>query len=360
MGRATSATINLSALCNNYKYAKQCAADSQVVAIIKADAYGHGAVPVAQALTNIADAFGVACIEEALVLREAGIQNPIILLEGFFTADEIPVIAEQGLITAVHSAYQVEALLSTKINQKIDVWLKFDSGMHRLGFDEVGYQNAYTQLNACQHIDNIMGMTHFACADELDNDYTNQQLENFKQANKDLPLLTSLANSPATLGWQATHTEWVRAGILLYGSSPLPTSHISHQHLQAVMTLSAPIIAIRDLAVGESIGYGRRFICERPTRMAVVAIGYGDGYPRHAKNGTPVYVNGHTTQLIGRVSMDMITIDITDLENINIGDRVELWGENVSVNTVAECSDTIAYELLTCVTARATRQYEPV
>jgi len=358
MGRATHAKINLTALCNNYNYAKQCAAHSQVVAIIKADAYGHGAVPIAQALADTADALGVACIEEALVLREAGIKIPIVLLEGFFTADEIPLIAEQGFITAVHSAYQVDALLTATVKNTIDIWLKFDSGMHRLGFDEVGYQDAYTKLNACQHIHNIMGMTHFACADELNNPYTNQQLEKFKQVNKNLPLLTSLANSPATLGWQATHTEWVRAGILLYGSSPLPASHPSHEHLQAVMTLSAPIIAIRDLAVGESIGYGRHFICKRPTRMAVVAIGYGDGYPRHAKNGTPVYLNGQTTQLIGRVSMDMITIDITDLETVNIGDRVELWGEHISVNTVAEYSDTIAYELLTCVTARATRQYD--
>lgn len=357
MARAAKAVIDLAAIKHNYLLAKKLSSGNQAVAIIKANAYGHGAVAVARYLADVADAFGVACIEEALELRAAGIEQPIALLEGFFTEDELALIEQHRFITAVHSQWQVEAIVKCAIQTPIQVWLKFDSGMHRLGFDVEGFAAAVTQLKDLPQVAGLVAMTHFACADELASDYTEIQIQNFHAACDQFGLPVCMANSAATLHWPSTHGDWVRPGIMLYGASPLDQKTEAAAQLQTVMTLSSALIAVRELPAGESVGYGRRFVTQAPTRVGVVAMGYADGYPRHAKDGTPVAVNGKITRVIGRVSMDMMTVDLSDQPEAQVGDPVELWGTQVDINDVAACADTIAYSLYTGITNRVPRLY---
>ena len=355
--RPARACINLKALRHNYHYAKSLAPHSKAAAIIKANAYGHGAVVAARALYD-ADAFGVACIEEALELREAGITQPIVLLEGVFTPDELPLAAHYQLMIAVHSIEQVMWLEQARLSHPLAVWLKIDTGMHRLGFAPEQVAQIYARLKACTNVALITLMTHFARADEVDCAATEQQIARFKAATQGIQAPVSIANSPATLAWPSTRLDWVRPGIMLYGASPVAAELPVSQALQPVMTLESALIAVRELGVGESIGYGARFTCEQSTRVGVVAMGYADGYPRHAVNGTPVVVSGVRTRIIGRVSMDMLTVDLTSLPDAKVGDRVELWGNNVLANEVAAHSQTIAYTLFTGITRRVPLVYQ--
>jgi alanine racemase len=357
MGRATRALIDLSALKHNYRLAKQLAPQSRALAAIKANAYGHGAVAVAQALSDEADAFGVACVEEALALRGAGISNPILLLEGFFKPSELELLVEHQLDTVIHCTEQLECLLSTPLRTPVKVWLKMDSGMHRLGFSPETFTAAYRVLQEAPQVSDIMLMSHFARADELDSPYTQQQIDCFNRWTQGLQAPRSLANSSAVLAWPDSHAQWVRPGMMLYGVSPLVHATSASALLRPVMQLESEIIAIRALQAGESIGYGGRYICDKPTLVGVVAIGYGDGYPRHARDGTPVLVNGQRTELIGRVSMDMLTVDLSDIAQVRIGDPVQLWGADLSANEVAAACDTIAYELVTGISPRVPLLY---
>jgi alanine racemase len=357
MARNTRAHINLAAIRHNYQLAKQLAADSRAVAIIKADAYGHGAVAVGKSLDDTVDAFGVAAIEEAIELREAGISSPILLLEGFFTSDELALIDRFQLDTVVHESWQVDALAKAQLSRPLAAWLKIDTGMHRLGFAPQHTTAIHAQLANAQSVREVILMTHFARADETEAHVTNDQINAFQRATGTLKAQRSLANSPGILAWPQAHAEWVRPGVMLYGGSPFGGPQANADLLKPAMTLSSEIIALRDLQVGDTIGYGGRYKCVQPTRVGVVAIGYGDGYPRSATDGTPVAVAGQHTTLIGRVSMDMITVDCTELDNVAIGSPVELWGDTVSVNDVARMSDTISYELLTRRPGRAQRFY---
>lgn len=363
MARAAQATVNLVALKRNYLLAKELANGKKAAAIIKANAYGHGAVEVAKYLEDVADAFGVACIEEAIELKEADIQQPVALLEGFFTEDELDLVNQYQLITAVHSAWQVEAIANRSFDQPVTVWVKFDSGMHRLGFDAEGFLAAINSLKSLPHVGELVAMTHYACADEVECDYTREQLNRFLAVCADSGLPVCTANSAAILHWPETHghnpdADWVRPGIMLYGASPMDQKTDNGERLNTVMTLSSALIAVRKLPAGEPIGYGRRFVTDKPVRVGVVAMGYADGYPRHARDGTPVAVNGQMTRIMGKVSMDMLTVDLTDLPEARIGDPVELWGEQVDVNEVAACSDTIAYTLYTGITRRVPLIYQ--
>ncbi|MBK8452340.1 MAG: alanine racemase [Thiofilum sp.] len=355
--RPARALINLKALHHNYHYAKSLAPHSKAAAIIKANAYGHGAIVVARALHD-ADAFGVACIEEALELREAGITQPIVLLEGVFTPDELPLAARYQLMVAVHCVEQVIWLEQAKLIQPLAVWLKIDTGMHRLGFAPEQVASIYARLNACSHVATITLMTHFARADEVECEATTRQIERFNKAIQGIDAPLSIANSPAILAWPKARLDWVRPGIMLYGATPIAEDLAVSQELQPVMTLESALISVRELDVGESIGYGARFTCEQPTRVGVVAMGYADGYPRHAVDGTPVAVNGVRTRIIGRVSMDMLTVDLTPLPQAKVGDRVELWGNMVLANEVAAHSQTIAYTLFTGITRRVPLVYQ--
>ncbi|MEN9432546.1 MAG: hypothetical protein RLZZ422_135 [Pseudomonadota bacterium] len=354
--RPARACIDLAALRHNYHYAKSLAPHSKATAIIKANAYGHGAVVVARALCD-ADAFGVACIEEALELREAGIKQPIVLLEGVFTPDELVLAAQYQLMIAVHCREHLLWLEQAKLSNRLSVWLKIDTGMHRLGFSPEQVPSTFARLQACKQVKDITFMTHFARADELDSAATTLQIKQFNVATQGLSAPVSIANSPATLGWPSTRLDWIRPGIMLYGASPFDDSLEVSKVLKPVMTLESALIAVRELKAGESIGYGARFTCSEPTRVGVVAMGYADGYPRHAVDGTPVVVKGIRTRIIGRVSMDMLTVDLTAIPDATIGDRVELWGKQVLANEVAAHSQTIAYTLFTGITRRVPLVY---
>jgi alanine racemase len=355
MGRPTCALIDPDAFVANYRYARSLARGCRALAVVKANAYGHGAVPLARALDAEADAFGVACSEEAMELRDAGIQRPILLMEGAFVADEIAGAAAHGFELALHSRPQLGWLLGASLARPVGVWLKIDSGMHRLGFAPEELGEVYRQLRASPNVAQVVLMSHFACADDTDNPMTRDQAARFDAAVAGIDAPRCLANSAAVLAWPHTHADWVRPGIMLYGSSPL--SGPRDPRLRPVMRLESQLIAVHALRAGEAIGYGSRFTCTRPTRVGVVAIGYADGYPRHAADGTPVAVNGQRTQLIGRVSMDMLTVDITDQPDADIGDPVQLWGDVVDAAEVAAHSDTIAYQLFTGVGRRVHFRY---
>jgi len=357
MSRPSFAFIDTQAFIANYRYAKSLAPAARAVAVIKANAYGHGAVALAHVLAAEADAFAVASTEEAMELRESGIENPILLLEGAFEPAEIDNAAAQNFALAIHTEKQLEWLLAARPEHALDVWLKADTGMHRLGFAPQEMQQVHARLSASPNVDQIILMSHFARADETAEPATERQLASFREARQGLQGAVSLANSAATLAWPQAHGDWIRPGIMLYGSSPLAAGHPAGIPLRPVMQLESQLIALHELSTGESIGYGARYTCSQPTRVGVVAMGYADGYPRHAPDGTPVAVNGQLTRLIGRISMDMLTVDLNDQPNAGIGDPVQLWGDLVSANEVARLSNTISYELFTGITRRVHFRY---
>ncbi|WP_449438436.1 alanine racemase [Pseudomonas migulae] len=342
--RPARALIELQALRHNYQIARELSG-AKALAVIKADAYGHGAVRCAQALEGEADGFAVACIEEALELRAAGIRAPVLLLEGFFEADELALIVEHDFWCVVHSLWQLEAIEKAALSKPITVWLKLDSGMHRVGLHPKDYQAGYQRLLASGKVAKIVLMSHFARADELHSQASIEQVAVFEAARQGLAAEVSLRNSPAVLGWPQIPSDWVRPGIMLYGATPFEEANAVASRLQPVMTLESKVICVRELPAGEPIGYGAKFITQKPMRVGVVAMGYADGYPRHAPTGTPVMVAGQRSQLIGRVSMDMLCVDLTDVPQAGLGSTVELWGKNVLASTVAEAADTIPYQI---------------
>ncbi len=342
--RPARALIDLEALRHNYRLAREVTG-AKALAVVKADAYGHGAVRCAQALESETNGFAVACIEEALQLRAAGIRKPILLLEGFFEADELELIQEHDFWTVVHSGWQLEAIETASLRKPLTVWLKLDSGMHRVGLHPAEYRDAWQRLQASGKVEKIVLMSHFARADELDCASSAEQVAVFEQARAGLEAEISLRNSPAVLGWPQVPSDWVRPGIMLYGATPFEQAHSLAEKLKPVMTLESKIISVRELPAGQPVGYGAKFVTERPTRVGVVAMGYADGYPRHAPTGTPVSIDGQPSRLVGRVSMDMLTVDLTDLPNAGLGSRVELWGKEVLASEVAIHAGTIPYQI---------------
>jgi alanine racemase len=346
MSRPAIAHIRLDAFRHNYRVAKKLHG-GKALAVIKANAYGHGAVRCAHAIENEADGFAVACLEEALQLREAGIKNPILLLEGFFEAAELAEIVANDLWIVIHAEWQIDILLAAKLVKPLQIWLKMDSGMHRVGLDATAYQPAFMRLSGHANVAKIVCMSHFANADNLKSEHTKQQITLFQNAVESLNIEeVSLSNSAAILGWPQAYKNWSRPGIMLYGADPLYTAKTP---LRAVMQLTSQIISIRQIAKGESIGYGSIFTADRDTIVGVVACGYADGYPRSASPeqgiAAPAAVDGVLTKLIGRVSMDMLFVDLTDIAQAKIGSTVELWGDQVLANDVAKAAGTIAYEL---------------
>lgn len=353
MSYTTTAQIDLNALQHNLARVHELAPHSRVVGMVKANAYGHGLITIARALDNV-DALGVARIHEALQLRKAGIKKPIILMEGFFEAWELPIIAENHLDLVIHQMEQVQALAQVRISSPIRVWLKLNSGMHRLGLPPDQFVAAWQALHDNQNINpDIILMTHFAASDELDNDYTDKQIKLFNTVTKELPGPRSLANSAAILKWPQTHGDWVRPGIMLYGISPFTDKTGIELGLQPVMTLRSRLLSIHQQQAGDAIGYGGTFICQESMPVGLVAIGYGDGYPRYIPTtGTPVLVNDQLTQVIGRVSMDMICVDLRDIPQPKIGDTVTLWGQGLPIERIAQAANTSPYELACGVTLR--------
>jgi alanine racemase len=357
MSRPTFLQINLAALRHNLTCVRKSAPHSQVMVMIKANGYGHGLVETAHALID-SDAFGVAFLEEALVLRAAGIKKPIVLMEGFFDVTELQEIAQHDLEIVVHQYEQLEILERETLAKPIMVWLKINTGLHRLGFAPQEAHNAWQRLSQCANVkEQPRVLSHFSEPDNLLQPTTRDQFTLFNQSIAGLSVMRSLANSAGVLAWPDMHCEWVRPGIMLYGVSPFMDKTGLDHGLKPVMTLCSKLMAVYPVRKGQGIGYGRTFICQEDMMIGIVAIGYGDGYPRHAKNGTPVLVNNKIVPLVGRVSMDMIAVDLCSQPNAKIGDPVVLWGEGLPVEKVASSADTIAYELLCHVTSRVRRIY---
>ena len=356
LSRRPQATIDLTALEHNFARVKQLAPDSKVLAVLKANAYGHGMLAVAQAL-KLADALGVARLDEALALRAGGIARPIVLLEGFFHADELAQIVASNLQLVIHHREQAEALLAATLDAPVRVWLKIDTGMHRLGIYPHEFNELYQRLNQSRNVQGPLRlMSHFASSDELDKPATANQLALFSQITKGCEGEHSLANSAAVLNWPQSHADWIRPGLILYGVSPMADAAGCEHGLKPVMTLSSSVIAVRNVNAGDAVGYGGSWIAAHNSRLAVVAMGYGDGYPRGAGNNADVLINGKRLPIVGRVSMDMITVDIGN-EPVAVGDKVILWGADLAVEELARRVDTIPYELLCNITSRVQFNY---
>ena len=348
MSRPIQAHIDLSALAHNLRVARR-ATTARVLAVIKANAYGHGLLQAAEALRE-ADGYALLDVRDAVALREAGFRQPILLLEGFFSRDELPLVAEYELSCVIHSVRQLDWLDAYPRPHGLSVWLKLNSGMNRLGFSPAEYPAVLEKLKAHRAVREVTLMTHFAQADEAAGIAQQQAL--FEQLAAPYRSPRSLANSAALLRHPQAHGDWVRPGIMLYGSSPFADTSAQQLGLRPVMTLSSEIISIQNLKAGEAVGYGATFRAERAMRIGTVACGYADGYPRHAPTGTPILVDGQRTRTLGRVSMDMLAADLSELPNVQIGSRVVLWGEGMPVDDVARAAGTISYELLCALAPR--------
>lgn len=359
MRRHCEALIDLNAIRRNYALACRLAPASKAIAVIKANAYGHGATEVARALRGHAPAFAVAIIDEAIELREAGITEPLLVMEGVDTIAALEYAAAQNIAVVVHSAEQLRQLELAKLKQPISVWLKVDTGMHRLGLPPVGIADAVIRLRVSANCaEDVVVCTHLASADLPDSKGTRQQLKVFDASIAGLDVRQSISNSAAILTIPASHRDWNRPGYMLYGMAPFTTACANASELLPAMTLRSRIIALREVAASESVGYRGRWTATSKSMIATVAIGYADGYPRHVPNGTPTLVNGQVAPLVGAVSMDMITIDVTAIDSVCVGTPVVLWGPDLSVNTIASAAETIGYELLTRVSRRVPRQYQ--
>lgn len=346
--RPVSATIDLGALRHNLGVARARAPRARVLAVVKANAYGHGLERASRAL-GPADGLALVELDGAVRLREAGCRQRIVLLEGFFEPAELPVFAEYRLSAVVHSAHQLGMLDALASNAALDVLLKINTGMNRLGFAPPEVPAALGALRTHPGIGAITLLTHFANAD--DERGVAWQLERFERAAAGATLPRSLANSAAILRYPETHAEWVRPGIMLYGCSPFAETNGTELGLKPAMTLASELIAIQALGPNESVGYGGLYTAREPVRVGVVACGYADGYPRHAPNGTPVLVDGRMTGTVGRVSMDMLCVDLSAIPEARIGSRVILWGEGNPIERVAAAAGTVGYELM-CALAR--------
>lgn len=356
MSRPAEVVINLPALRHNFSRIRTLAPNSRVIAIVKADAYGHGLVRIAQSLEQ-ADAFGVACLEEARELRQAKIQQRIILLEGSYSGEELTKISQLGLDMVVHDLSQLEILEQNQLNKPVCIWLKLDTGMHRLGFSPDLASQALARLEQSAGVKEIRLMTHLASANNREDPMTRKQLQCFSQFNENMSLEKTIANSAGILAFPDAHVDWVRPGIMLYGVSPFSDSNGSQEGLKPVMTLQSKLITVRALKAGDPVGYGATWRCPEDMSVGVVAAGYGDGYPRHAESGTPVLVNGKRVELIGRASMDMLTVDLRSQPQAKTGDPVVLWGEGLPVEEVANHAGTIPYEVLCAVHKRLKFEY---
>ncbi|WP_330961598.1 alanine racemase [Photobacterium sp. 53610] len=357
--KAATAYIDLQALRQNVSLLRQQTPGCKLLAMVKANGYGHGLEQVATGLPD-ADGYGVARIEEALSLRACGVVKPILLMEGFYSPTDLPVLVTNNIQTVVHTLEQLEALEQATLDTPVKVWLKIDSGMHRLGVRPEEFEAFVDRLHASPNVAQpLRYMSHFACADELDSPETKAQIQTFMSLTEGCRGERSLANSAGILAWPESHLDWIRPGIIMYGISPFAEKSHSAAALgmRPVMTLTSSVIAVRTVKKGEAVGYGGTWVSERDTKIGVVAIGYGDGYPRTAPNGTPVLINSRQVPIAGRVSMDMLTVDLGPDATDKVGDEAVLWGQGLPAEVVADYVGTIAYELVTKLTSRVAMAY---
>ena len=351
MTRPARVVIDLSALQHNLSRVRELAPGCRVMAVVKADAYGHGLVRVARELAR-ADAFGVACLEEAEELRAAGMQHKVVLLEGFYSAAGLERARTLGLELVIHHDYQLDILEQVPPSPSVNVWFKIDSGMHRLGFQPGAVPAAWQRLRECRAVGEVRLMTHFADASNPDNPMTREQLQVFDSACAGLQGERSLANSAAVIAWPQTHGDWVRPGLMLYGVSPMDDGTAAEHGLRPVMSLLSELISVKSLKQDDSVGYGAAWCCPEDMPIGIVATGYGDGFPRHARSGTPIMVRGIETSIIGNTSMDMLAVDLRKVPGARVGDGVELWGPHLPVERIARHAGTIPYEILCAVHKR--------
>jgi alanine racemase len=352
VSRATLATIHLGALRRNLARVRELAGGARVMAVVKADGYGHGLERVARALRD-ADAFGVAAIGDGLRLRAAGVTNRIVVLSGPDEPADLAELRRLDLDAVIHHQTQVDWLAADRGTRPLRIWLKIDTGMHRLGFAPEATAEVHARLRALAGVDpDIVLMTHFAASDEFDGSLTSQQIARFSTVVANLPGSQSLANSAAVLGWPAAHGQWVRAGGILYGLSVIEGKTGADLGFEPAMTLSTKLIAVNRIKRGERIGYAASYECPEDMPIGVAAIGYGDGYPRSAPSGTPVLVKGARAGIVGRVSMDLVTIDLRGVADARVGDRVILWGGELPVENIAAHAGTISYDLTCGMTRR--------
>lgn len=353
MARPICALIDCEAARHNLQRIRAMAPEAKIMAVVKANAYGHGIERMAPCLAE-SDAFAVASVDEALALRQLGVRHPIVLLEGIFCASELHAVVEQQLELVVHSDEQIAMLKTHQGCNNLVVWIKVDTGMHRLGFEPSEVARVWHQLQGLSCLAQPLRlMTHFSSSDEPNAPANASQLAQFKQLLSYLPdpLAVSLSNSAAIIHLPESHGDWIRPGIMMYGVSPSQAS-IEELDLKPVMTLVTRVIAVKQVAAGESVGYGGSWQATQPTQLAIIAAGYGDGYPRHIPSGTLVLVNGRQAPIVGRVSMDMISVDVSHLGRVDVADPVVLWGKGLPIERLAQAANTISYELLCGVTKR--------
>ena len=351
------AQIDQSALCSNLQRVKAYAPTSRILAVIKANAYGHGVANVLEAFSH-ADAFAVANIDEALALAKFNPTKPIVILQGVITQEELLLCQQYDFQPTIHSLYQVEQIKQLPNKIRLSCWIKIDTGMHRLGLSIADYQVFQEQIAHIPNIKPVVLMSHFSCANEPSRHETHAQIKCFDAIADQYRThqAQSLCNSAGIIHFPKAHRDWVRPGIMLYGVSPDLEQTAVNYHLNPVMSLKARLIAIKRVSAGEAIGYGGTWHCPDNRRIGVVGIGYGDGYPYHAPSGTPVLINNRRCPLVGSVSMDMITVDLTQLPQAKVGDQAILWGQGLPVEEVAYAARTIAYELIARLTKRVSYQ----
>lgn len=351
MPRPIHAILNLSVLSNNLKIVRHYAPKSKIWSVIKANAYGHGLAHVWQSLA-MTDGFALLDLNDAIFLREQGWQKPILLLEGFFEVSDLPLLARYRLTTTVHNSWQLAMLKKAKLEAPLDIYLKLNSGMNRLGFSGEAIYKIWQEAKASNNISKITLMSHFSSANNTKS--IKDQHIFIKKSCKGILTERSLANSAAILWHPSTHYDWVRPGIILYGAAP-PNSHVAILNdtgLRPVMSLHSKLLAVQTLGSGVNIGYGNFCQTKNTMRIGIVACGYADGYPRHAPQGIPIIVDGFLTHTIGMVSMDMLAVDLTPCPKADINSNVELWGENLSIDKVAAAANTISHELMCALTER--------
>jgi len=353
MQNTAIATVDLTAIRHNLEVIRARCSHSRVMVMVKANAYGHGLVQVAQGL-SAADAFGVARLQEALILRDRGIRQRVLLLATLLNPAELALCSEKNIDVVAHDHVSLESILAQARLTPLRVWLKLDTGMHRAGFSDEAFVSADRRLLEHPGILERVHMTHFSRADDAASRHQ-QSARFFRCRSRTTPTPASLANSGALIASPETHAEWVRPGLMVYGVTPTAAPRVPE--LRPAMTLHSFIISIRELDTGEPVGYDGCWTTQRPSRIGTIGIGYGDGYPRHARNGTPLWIDGRLVPLVGRVSMDSLTVDLTDCESAAVGDRVELWGPHLPAGTVAQHADTIPYELFTSIQNRVVRVY---
>jgi alanine racemase len=353
--RHARVSIDLEAIRHNYALLKEKSGNNYLIAVIKADAYGHGAVEVAKALPQ-ADAFAVAATGEAVALRKAGVSQKILVLGGFIRAQELQDCIDHQLDPVIHHQAHLDHLIGNPELKGLQVWVKIDTGMGRLGFALGTVAEVLAQLSQLPTLGQLRLMTHLASADDVANPFTSQQIEAVKALQLD-DYEWGIANSAGILGWPSACKNWVRAGIALYGANPLSNRKQAAVELKPVMQMKTSVLAVNQHSKGDVIGYASTYTCNQDMSIAVIAAGYADGYPRHKIDTAQVSIHGQLCNIVGRVSMDMITVDVSALEKVQVDDEVILFGESPQANDIADCSETIAYEIFCNVGAHAKRQY---